>query len=227
VLENNERRLVEVATAAVESLPPDSLHSVAAAAMDTRGEIFTGVNVYHFSGGPCAELVAVGAAAAANAGPLITVVAVGDRARGVLAPCGRCRQLLLDLHPDVFVIVPMEDGELVSRPVRDLLPYSYSPSGVTGSPRLVYFHPRHHDSIASGRETTTIRHGDRIAEGPAVFVFDDGETVRSLDAYIDRVESRCVGHLAADDASAVRRRYPDLDAEDTVEVATFRVAQRS
>lgn len=223
MLENNERRLVEVATAAVESLPPGSTHSVAAAAMDSRGEVFTGVNVYHFSGGPCAELVAVGAAAAANAGPLITIVAVGDRARGVLAPCGRCRQLLLDLYPDVFVIVPLEDGELASRPVRELLPYSYSPSGAASYPRVVYFHPRHHESIMAGRKTTTIRHGDRVAAGPAVFVFDDGESVRRLDAYIDCVESRQVGHLAPDEAAAVMVKYPDLDAEDMVQVATFRV----
>jgi len=94
--------------------------------------VFTCVNVSHFTGGPCAELVAIGAAAAANASQLLTIVAVGDRDRGVLAPCGRCRQVLLDLHPEVFVVVPTEDAGLVTRPVRDLLPYSYVATHPTG-----------------------------------------------------------------------------------------------
>jgi len=132
VLQNNERRLVEAAEAAVRSLPDGDTHTVAAAAMDTQGRVFTGVNVSHFTGGPCAELVAVGAAAAANAGPLLTIVAVGDRDRGVLAPCGRCRQVLLDLHPEVFVVVPTEDAGLMARPIRDLLPYSYVATHPTG-----------------------------------------------------------------------------------------------
>jgi cytidine deaminase len=49
---------------------------VASAAIDTLDNVHTGVNVFHFTGGPCAELVAIAAAAQAIAGPLITIVAV-------------------------------------------------------------------------------------------------------------------------------------------------------
>ena len=121
-----ERGLVEAAARVARSLPDGDDHTVAAAAMSGTGEIFTGVNVRHFTGGPCAELVAIGVAAQAHAGALVTMVAVGDRDRGVLAPCGRCRQVLLDLHPGVSVIVPTDAGDLVVLPVRDLLPASYS-----------------------------------------------------------------------------------------------------
>jgi cytidine deaminase len=127
VLNEIEGRALDAAETLAASLPGDDAHTVAAAAMDADGGIHTGVNVFHFTGGPCAELVAIGAAAAAGAGPLVTMVAVGDRGRGVMAPCGRCRQVLLDLHPDVRVIVPGESG-LVAKPVRGLLPYSYSPT---------------------------------------------------------------------------------------------------
>ncbi|MBU6535650.1 cytidine deaminase family protein [Streptomyces mayonensis] len=99
-------------------------HTVAAAARARDGRIVTAVNAYHFTGGPCAELVVIGTAAARGAYDLVTVVAVGDRERGVVPPCGRCRQVLLDYFPGLEVIVG--DGEGVrSVPVAELLPATY------------------------------------------------------------------------------------------------------
>ena len=74
-------------------------HTMAAAARARDGRIITAVNAYHFTGGPCAELVLIGTAAAQGAYELDTIVAVGDRDRGVVPPCGRCRQVLLDYFP--------------------------------------------------------------------------------------------------------------------------------
>lgn len=128
MLEKIEARVLAAAEAVAASLPVGNNHTVAAAGMDVNGNIYTGVNVFHFTGGPCAELVVLGAAAAAGAGPISTIVAVGDGDRGVLAPCGRCRQVLLDLHPHAHVIVPTEESELVAVPIRDLLPFSYRAS---------------------------------------------------------------------------------------------------
>ncbi len=99
-------------------------HTVAAIVRTQDGHEAVGMNVFHFTGGPCAELVALGAAAAATSSPVELVVAVGDRERGVLAPCGRCRQVLLDLHPHARVIVPGGEGPVVSD-VADLLPGAY------------------------------------------------------------------------------------------------------
>ncbi|QDQ16772.1 cytidine deaminase [Streptomyces spectabilis] len=99
-------------------------HTMAAAARSRDGRIVTAVNAYHFTGGPCAELVLVGAAAAQGIYELATIVAVGDRARGVVPPCGRCRQVLLDYFPGLRVIVGT--GERVrSVPITALLPESY------------------------------------------------------------------------------------------------------
>ena len=91
---DSELRVVAAAEELARGLDADENHTVAAAAMDTAGRIHTGVSVFHVTGGPCAELVTIGAAAAANAGPLVTIVAVGNQTRGVLAPCGRCRQVI-------------------------------------------------------------------------------------------------------------------------------------
>lgn len=99
-------------------------HTMAAAARARDGRIVTAMNAYHFTGGPCAELVVIGAAAAQGAYELVTVVAVGDRDRGVVPPCGRCRQALLDYFPDIGVIVGTGDRVRTVR-ITDLLPESY------------------------------------------------------------------------------------------------------
>lgn len=99
-------------------------HTVAAAGRAGDGRIVTAVNAYHFTGGPCAELVLIGAAAAEGAYDLRTIVAVGDRDRGVLPPCGRCRQVLLDYFPAIDVIVGAGD-RLRTVSIADLLPESY------------------------------------------------------------------------------------------------------
>jgi len=95
-------------------------HTMAAAARARDGRIVTAVNAYHFTGGPCAELVVIGAAAAQGAYELDTIVAVGDRDRGVVPPCGRCRQVLLDYFPTIRVIVGNR-----TVPITDLLPETY------------------------------------------------------------------------------------------------------
>ncbi|MDQ0912918.1 cytidine deaminase [Streptomyces canus] len=97
---------------------------MAAAARARDGRIITAVNAYHFTGGPCAELVLIGAAAAQGAYELKTIVAVGARDRGVVPPCGRCRQVLLDYFPDLEVIVGEEARTRTVR-ITDLLPESY------------------------------------------------------------------------------------------------------
>ncbi|WP_420031537.1 cytidine deaminase [Streptomyces sp. cg28] len=99
-------------------------HTMAAAARAQDGRIITAVNAYHFTGGPCAELVLIGAAAVQGAYELDTIVAVGDRDRGVVPPCGRCRQVLLDYFPALKVIVGAGDS-VRAVPIADLLPESY------------------------------------------------------------------------------------------------------
>lgn len=119
-----DQELVEAARLTVEENSDGATYTMGAAVRAADGRIFTGINVYHFTGGPCAELVALGAARAAGARDLTAIVAVGDGGRGPQAPCGRDRQVLADLHPDISVILPTPQG--VRRvPVRELLPLPY------------------------------------------------------------------------------------------------------
>lgn len=89
------------------------------------------MNVYHFTGGPCAEPVALGTAAAQGVLPadLRLIVAVKRNRRKdkmlVINPCGKCRQQLMDLSPAIKVVVIDENASLKVVGIEDLLPYSY------------------------------------------------------------------------------------------------------
>ncbi|WP_271985312.1 cytidine deaminase family protein [Pseudoclavibacter terrae] len=102
----------------------DGIHTVGAAVRSADGAIHVGVNLHHFTGGPCAELVALGAARASGARQLTHIVAVGNHGRGVMSPCGRDRQVLADHYPDIRVILPSPEG-LISVIARELLPLAY------------------------------------------------------------------------------------------------------
>ncbi len=119
-----DHELVEAAAHVARTRCRGDNHTMAAAGRAPDGRIVTAVNAYHFTGGPCAELVLIGAAAAQGVYELTTIVAVGDRDRGVVPPCGRCRQVLLDYFPGVEVIVGEGDG-IRAVPVTELLPASY------------------------------------------------------------------------------------------------------
>ncbi|KAE8378203.1 cytidine deaminase-like protein [Aspergillus bertholletiae] len=119
-----ETKLLETATKTITSIKPSDTHSVASSILTSDGRIFSAVNVYHFTGGPCAELVALGSAAAAGAQNLTHIVAVQDT-RKILSPCGRCRQVLFDLWPEIKVIVwDKKEPRVVE--VGELLPFAYS-----------------------------------------------------------------------------------------------------
>lgn len=75
-----EQRILDAALAIAADLPDDpyALHTVSAALMTIDGDIYTGVNLEHFAGGPCAEVIALGAAATAGARPVTEIVAAGN-----------------------------------------------------------------------------------------------------------------------------------------------------
>jgi cytidine deaminase len=97
------------------------VHTMGAAVRGVDGKMYGGINLYHFSGGPCAELVALGHARASGARELSAIVAVGNLGRGPVGPCGRDRQVLFDYYPDIRVILPTADGVKSVR-IKDLMP---------------------------------------------------------------------------------------------------------
>lgn len=118
------RELVDAAEDVARRFARADNHTVAAAARNADGRIVTALNAYHFTGGPCAELALIGSAAGQGAYDLTAIVAVGDEGRGVIPPCGRCRQVLLDYFPGIEVLVGRGPALRAVR-VRDLLPDAY------------------------------------------------------------------------------------------------------
>ncbi|MDQ3156241.1 MAG: cytidine deaminase [Actinomycetota bacterium] len=122
----DEWELVDLARATIDTTTDagpdqDGVHTMGAAVRATDGRTFVGVNLYHFTGGPCAELVALGAARANGARELTTIVAVGNHGRGPVGPCGRDRQVLFDYYPNIRVLLPTQVG-VRSVSIRDLMP---------------------------------------------------------------------------------------------------------
>lgn len=100
-------------------------HTVAAAIYAEDGTITSGMNLYHFTGGPCAEIVALARLVSEGGGAKpLAIVAVADRDRGIIAPCGRCREVLADYCPDIQVVLRTENG-VEAAPLNALLPYRY------------------------------------------------------------------------------------------------------
>ncbi|KAK4039893.1 cytidine deaminase-like protein [Parachaetomium inaequale] len=103
-------------------------HTVAAAVRSRAGKVFVAMNVYHFTGGPCAELSVLGTAAAGGvlADEIETIVAVCRREGSVfrvINPCGRCSQTMLDYNSDIKVIVVDRAGKEVEARVGHLMLY--------------------------------------------------------------------------------------------------------
>lgn len=124
-----ELELVEAARSTIDAATDagpdeDGIHTVGAAVRAADGSVHVGVNLHHFTGGPCAELVALGSARAAGSVGLTHIVAVANHGRGVMSPCGRDRQVLADHYPDIRVILPGPDG-LISVIASELLPLAY------------------------------------------------------------------------------------------------------
>jgi cytidine deaminase len=124
--------LIDVATSLIAARADGRFHTAAAAARAGDGRVLTGVNVLHFTGGPCAELVVLGRAAAEGVDELIQIVAVGDRDRGILSPCGRCRQMLLDVFPNIRVVV-RTGSSTQAVPIAELLPWANRRNPGSGS----------------------------------------------------------------------------------------------
>ncbi len=100
-------------------------HTVAASLYAEDSLTYSGMNLYHFTGGPCAEIVALARLVSEGDGAKpLAIVAVADRERGVIAPCGRCREVLADYCPDIQVVLRTEDG-IRAVPLKELLPFRY------------------------------------------------------------------------------------------------------
>lgn len=106
---------------------PYSRYQVGAAVYASDGSIVTGCNVENASYGAtiCAERVALTRAVAEGKGGF-SALAVATVDGG--SPCGICRQVMVELGPEMDVFIADGNGAVRETTVRDLLPDAFDGS---------------------------------------------------------------------------------------------------
>ena len=118
---------VAAARALVALRAKEGRHHVAATVLTRAGGSYTAVNIDSVLGraAVCAEAVAIGMAATAEPEAEIVFACAVNRRQVVIAPCGLCRELLLDYGPDAVVAVPTDGAEWTTRTLAELVPDPY------------------------------------------------------------------------------------------------------
>jgi cytidine deaminase len=109
---------------------PYSHFNVGAALLDAEGNVHYGCNIENAAYGPtnCAERTAVFRAIAdGHAARSFQAIAVIGDTEGPIAPCGVCRQVLVELcKPDMPVYLANLQGQLLKTTVSELLPWAFT-----------------------------------------------------------------------------------------------------
>jgi len=124
--------LVQQALAArTRAYTPYSGYQVGAAVLTEAGEVVLGCNVENaaYPATICAERVAL-TAAVAQGKRHFTAIAVATRNGG--SPCGTCRQVMMELGPDMTVYIADESGAYRTTTVRALLPDGFDHDKLAG-----------------------------------------------------------------------------------------------
>ena len=78
--------------------------------------------------GSCAEYITIGIAISAGEREFDTIVAVHDKAPNCLvAPCGNCRQMLVEYCSDIKVILNDDNDNIIKVDIKELIPFAWKP----------------------------------------------------------------------------------------------------
>jgi cytidine deaminase len=119
-------RLIEKARAAQRNAyAPYSRFRVGAALLAEDGSIYCGCNIENSSypATVCAERVAMHKAVSEKQTAFVAMAVTSDSPLPC-APCGICRQVMMEFAPEMRVLMVGRDS-VVERQVRDLLPLSF------------------------------------------------------------------------------------------------------
>ena len=115
---------------------PYSNFNVGAALLGANGKIYQGCNIENAAYTPtnCAERTAVFKAVSEGEREFRAIAVCGD-AEEYLAPCGVCRQVLLEFtEPEKFVVLmAAKSGEYRKMTLAELLPASFSKSDLSAA----------------------------------------------------------------------------------------------
>ncbi|NCB38997.1 MAG: cytidine deaminase [Erysipelotrichia bacterium] len=122
-----DKELIESAiSASKKAYAPYSKFMVGAALQLKNGEIIEGCNIENASFGltNCAERTALFTAIARGEKKFSKLAIYVDR-EAFTAPCGACRQVILELAPDVEILLVNNRREVKKTNIKELLPLSF------------------------------------------------------------------------------------------------------
>jgi len=107
---------------------PYSNFRVGAAIRTKRGRVYTGCNIENSSYGLtiCAERTAI-FKAISEGEKEFTAIAVASDDADFCPPCGACRQVLMDLAPNIDFIMTDGRGNQKTVPLKELFPLPFGP----------------------------------------------------------------------------------------------------
>ena len=120
-------QLIEAAWQAREHAhAPYSGFQVGAAVETADGRIYGGCNIENVSYGltNCAERTAMFQAIANGAKKLVRMAVCADTPEPV-APCGACRQVMVELGPQMELLLINKSGKQIYTTVEELMPYCF------------------------------------------------------------------------------------------------------
>jgi len=123
-------RLFKAASTAMHNAhAPYSKFTVGAALLTEDGQIITGCNVENASYGAavCAERTAIGAAVSQGHKKFSAILVTTNAQDSIIAaPCGICRQTLVEFNRDMTVICRSQNGEEKTYSAGELLPHAFT-----------------------------------------------------------------------------------------------------
>jgi len=122
-----EQRLIDAAKQARDNAhAPYSNFKVGAALLTKNGNVYSACNVENasYGGSICAERNAVAQAVAASEKDF-TMLAIVTQSDPPAAPCGLCRQVLVEFCDDLPILLCNLKGDLVRTNLKDLQPLPF------------------------------------------------------------------------------------------------------
>ncbi len=109
------------------SYSPYSKFRVGAALLTSSGKIYTGCNIENssFSLTVCAERTAI-FKAISEGSTKFKAMAICTDSSEIIPPCGACRQVMLDLTPNIDVILTNSKGKSLVMKANSLLPHPFT-----------------------------------------------------------------------------------------------------
>lgn len=134
----NEQLILEAKKARENAYTPYSHFQVGAALVGKSGTVYRGCNIENAAYGPtnCAERTAFFKAVSEGEQEFVKIAIVGGaegtEADAMCAPCGVCRQVMMEFcNPETFMIV-LADGKdrWMEISLKELLPYGFGPDNL-------------------------------------------------------------------------------------------------